>query len=258
MLAKQATDTSPQERSSSVDPAEVDQFDSIAAHWWDPDGPFRPLHKLTPQRMTYLRDRIADRFGRDIRENKPFSGLNAIDIGCGGGLVSEPLARLGCAVTGIDAGANNIAAAQSHAVEQDLDIDYRCTTAEDVAASGEQFDVAVAVEIIEHVADRSAFVGACAGLVRPGGMVIFSTINRTAKAFALAIVGGEYILRWLPRGSHDWRKFVRPSELARDLRVAGAQVTDTSGLIFDPINGRWQLAADLDVNYFLTAHIEQK
>ncbi len=258
MLAKQATDASTQDQASSVDPAEVDQFDSIAAHWWDADGPFRPLHQLTPQRMTYLRDRIAERFDRDIRAKQPFSGLKAIDIGCGGGLVSEPLARLGCTVTGVDAGANNIGAARSRAAEQDLDIDYRCTTAEDVAAGGEQFDIVVAVEIIEHVAKRGAFVNACASLARPGGMIIFSTINRTAKAFALAIVGGEYILRWLPRGSHDWRKFARPSELARDLRAAGAQVADTTGLTFDPITGRWQLAAALDVNYFLTAHIERK
>jgi 2-polyprenyl-6-hydroxyphenyl methylase/3-demethylubiquinone-9 3-methyltransferase len=257
MMAKQAALHPPHDASPSVDPAEVEQFDAIAGRWWDPEGPFRPLHRLTPARMTYLRDRMAGHFARDITADAPFDGLCAVDIGCGGGLISEPLARLGLVVTGVDAGANNIAAARAHAAGQGLAIDYRCATAETIAAGGERFDVVFALEIIEHVADRKAFVGACASLARPGGLIVFSTINRTAKAFALAVVGAEYILRWLPRGSHQWRKFVRPSELARDLRAAGARPVDTTGLVFDPLDNRWHLAADLDVNYFLTAEFEQ-
>jgi 2-polyprenyl-6-hydroxyphenyl methylase/3-demethylubiquinone-9 3-methyltransferase len=207
--------------------------------------------------MTYLRDRLAQHFGREITSALPFEGLCAVDIGCGGGLICEPLARLGLAVTGVDAGANNIAAARAHANDRGLAIDYRCTTAEAVAAGGERFDIVLALEIVEHVADRKAFVDACARLARPGGLIVFSTINRTAKAFALAVVGAEYVLRWLPRGSHQWRKFVRPSELARDLRAAGVRPIDTTGLVFDPLDNRWRLAANLDVNYFLTAEFEQ-
>jgi 2-polyprenyl-6-hydroxyphenyl methylase/3-demethylubiquinone-9 3-methyltransferase len=212
---------------------------------------------MTPARMTYLRDRLAGHFNRDIAAEKPFAGLSAVDIGCGGGLISEPLSRLGLAVTGVDAGANNIAAAKAHADDQGLAIDYRCATAESVVAGGERFDVVFALEIVEHVADRKGFVAACAHLARPGGLIVFSTINRTAKAFALAVVGAEYVLRWLPRGSHQWRKFVRPSELARELRAVGARPIDTTGLVFDPLDNRWHLAADLDVNYFLTAQSEQ-
>ncbi len=256
MIAKQAVAPAPGKRPSTVDPNEVDQFDALADRWWDPTGPFRPLHRLTPARLTYVRDRIATHFGLETGRNEPFSGLRGVDIGCGGGLASEPLTRLGMAMTGVDAGANNIGAAQAHAKGQGLVIDYRCTTAEDVAANGERFDVVLALEIIEHVADRGAFVRACCELATPGGLIILSTLNRTAKAFGLAIVGAEYVLRWLPRGSHDWRKFVRPSELARDLRTAGAKPTDTKGLVFDIVANEWRLAGDLDVNYFMTAVLD--
>ena len=256
MIAKQAVDPVSGRRPSTVDPAEVDQFDTLADRWWDPAGPFRPLHRLTPVRMTYVRDRIAGRYEREITHDEPFSGLRGVDIGCGGGLVSEPLAHLGMALTGLDAGARNIAAAKAHALSQGLAIDYRCTTAEDVAATGERFDVVLALEIIEHVADRGAFVRACCELATPGGLIVLSTINRTVKAFGLAIVGAEYVLRWLPRGSHDWRKFVRPSELARDLRDAGAKPADTKGLVFDIVANEWRLGTDLDVNYFMTAILD--
>ncbi len=253
MIAKQAAAPASRKRPSTVDPDEVEQFDALADRWWDPKGPFRPLHRLTPVRLTYVRDTIASHFGRETGQDEPFSGLRGVDIGCGGGLVAEPLTRLGMAMTGIDAGRNNIGAARAHATGQDLAIDYRCTTAEEVAATGERFDVVLALEIIEHVADRSAFVRACCDLATPGGLIILSTLNRTAKAFGLAIVGAEYVLRWLPRGSHDWRKFVRPSELARDLRAAGAKPTDTRGVVLDIVANEWRLSSDLDVNYFMTA-----
>lgn len=253
MIAKQAVAPAPGTGPSTVDPDEVEQFDALADRWWDPKGPFRPLHRLTPVRLSYIRDTIAAHFERKIGQNEPFSGLRGVDIGCGGGLVAEPLSRLGMAMTGIDAGENNIGAARAHAKGQDLVIDYRCTTAEAVAATSERFDVVLALEIIEHVADRAAFVRACCELATPEGLIILSTLNRTAKAFGLAIVGAEYVLRWLPRGSHDWRKFVRPSELARDLRAAGATPTDTRGLVFDVVANEWRLASDLDVNYFMTA-----
>lgn len=255
MIAKQAVEPVITD-APSIDPAEVEQFDALANSWWDPDGPFRPLHRLTPARLGYLRDRLADHYGRDILADRPFEGLRGIDVGCGGGLISEPLARLGLAMTGLDAGARNIAAARSHAADQGLNIDYRCSTAEALAAAGERFDVVLALEIVEHVADRRAFVSACCELATPGGLIVFSTINRTAKAFGLAIVGAEYVLRWLPRGSHNWRKFVKPSELARDLRAAGARPTDTKGLVFSPLNNLWHLDADLDVNYFMTAIVD--
>jgi len=258
MLAKQVRDRRHQDGAPSIDPAEVEQFDTIAGQWWNPDGPFRPLHRLTPARLTYLRDRIAAHYGRDTRAERPFDGLSAVDIGCGGGLVSEPLARLGLDVTGVDPGGNNIAAARAHAAGQGLTIDYRQGTAESLTATGKTYDVVLALEIVEHVSDRKAFVGACADLVRPGGLAIFSTINRTAKAFVLAIVGAEYVMRWLPRGSHHWRKFVRPSELAADLRAAGGRPIDTTGLVFDPLVGLWRLTSDLDVNYFLAAYFERK
>ncbi|MEM7124352.1 MAG: bifunctional 2-polyprenyl-6-hydroxyphenol methylase/3-demethylubiquinol 3-O-methyltransferase UbiG [Pseudomonadota bacterium] len=253
MIAKQAAAPATGKRPSTVDPDEVQQFDALADRWWDPKGPFRPLHRLTPVRLTYIRDTIAAHFGLETSQNEPFSGLRGVDIGCGGGLVAEPLARLGMEMTGIDAGANNIGAARAHAAGQGLAIDYRCTTAEEAASAGERFDVVLALEIIEHVADRGAFVRACCELATPGGLIILSTLNRTAKAFGLAIVGAEYVLRWLPRGSHDWRKFVRPSELARDLRAAGASPSDTRGVVFDLVADEWRLSSDLDVNYFMTA-----
>src|SRR5579872_2901007 len=205
----------------SIDPAEVAKFADLADAWWDPAGKFRPLHRLNPTRIAYIRDRAAARYGRDPLSPAPLAGLAILDIGCGGGLLCEPLARLGGKVTGLDAAERNIAIARRHAELGGLAIDYRAGSAEDMAASGRRFDVVLTMEVVEHVADPASFLGAAATLVAPGGLLIVATINRTAKAFALAIVGAEYILRWLPRGSHDWRRFLKPSELAALLRPLG-------------------------------------
>jgi 2-polyprenyl-6-hydroxyphenyl methylase/3-demethylubiquinone-9 3-methyltransferase len=241
-------------RTSTIDAAEVARFAELAATWWDPAGEQRALHKLNPVRLQFIRDHLARRFGRDIRAAKPFSGLRLLDIGCGGGLVSEPMARLGFAVTGIDAGANMLAIARSHAAEMGLAIDYRQSTVEDLAATGALYDAALALEVVEHVADPALFFDAAARLVAPGGAVIASTINRTAKAFLFAVVGAEYIMGWLPRGTHDWRKFRRPSELAAALRAQGLAVAALNGLSYAPATGSWHLSDDLDVNYLLYAH----
>ncbi|MGE0722905.1 MAG: bifunctional 2-polyprenyl-6-hydroxyphenol methylase/3-demethylubiquinol 3-O-methyltransferase UbiG [Alphaproteobacteria bacterium] len=238
----------------TVDPAEVARFADLAADWWDPDGRMRPLHRLNPVRLAYLRDRIAARFGRDIRADRPLSGLAVVDIGCGGGLLSEPLARLGATVTGIDAADASIAVARAHAAAGGLAIDYRCATVEALAADGARFDVVLNMEVVEHVADREAFLDAAADLVAPGGLTLVSTLNRTTKAWLLAIVGAEYVLGWLPRGTHDWRKFVRPSELAAAFRRNGLLLDDLTGVAYDPIGDRWRLSpGDLEVNYMAAA-----
>lgn len=238
---------------STVDDAEVARFAASAASWWDPSGQFRPLHQLNPVRLTFIRDRLAAHFGRDIRATKPFGGLRLLDIGCGGGLVCEPMARLGAAVTGIDAAAEALAVARAHAAGAGLDIDYREAAVEELAAAGESFDAVLALEIIEHVADPALFLAAAARLVRPGGGFVASTLNRTPKAFAFAIIGAEYLLRWLPRGTHQWRKFLRPSELVAGLRQHGLIAKEISGLSYDPIAGRWLLSRDIDVNYLVFA-----
>ncbi len=238
---------------ASVDPDEIARFARLADRWWDPEGEFRPLHRLNPVRLTYIRDRLASHFGRDIRPRHPFAGLRLLDIGCGGGLISEPLARLGFAVTGIDAAAETIAAAQRHAGDLGLAIDYRHTTAEALAGTGVRFDAVLALEVVEHVADPPAFLATVGELVAPGGAAVLATINRTPKAYALAIVGAEYLLRWLPRGTHQWRRFLRPSELVRDLRRGGLAVADISGVSYAPLADRWELSRDLDVNYMLFA-----
>jgi 2-polyprenyl-6-hydroxyphenyl methylase/3-demethylubiquinone-9 3-methyltransferase len=237
----------------TIDRDEVDRFARLAETWWDPDGEFRPLHKLNPVRLAFIRDRLAAHFGRDTRSTRPFDGLRILDIGCGGGLASEPLARLGAAVTGIDAGAATIAAARRHAEAAGLAIDYREAAAEDLAAAGERFDAVIALEVVEHVADPQLFLGATAALVRPGGGLVAATINRTPKAFVFAIVGAEYVLRWLPRGTHQWRKFLRPSELASGLRPHGLAIGELAGLTYDPLRDLWTLTSDLDVNYMLFA-----
>ena len=235
--------------STTVDEGEIERFSALAETWWDPEGPMKPLHRLTPARMRYLSERLARHFGRESGAGA-LEGLSLLDIGCGGGLVSEPLARLGADVTGVDAAAKNIEAAKLHAAEGGLKIDYRHGTAEALAEKGERFDAVLALEIIEHVADPPLFVRSIAEMVKPGGLVIFSTLNRTAKSYALAIVGAEYVLDWLPRGTHDHRKFVKPSELARFCREAGLEITDLTGMVFSPLSG-WSLnAKDLDVNYF--------
>jgi 2-polyprenyl-6-hydroxyphenyl methylase / 3-demethylubiquinone-9 3-methyltransferase len=241
-------------RTSTVDAAEVARFAELAESWWDPAGEQRALHKLNPVRLQFIRDHLARQFGRDIRQTKPFSGLRLLDIGCGGGLVSEPMARLGFAVTGIDAGTDMLAIARRHAAEMGLSIDYRQSTVEDLAASGTLYDAVLALEVVEHVADPTLFFDAAARLVAPGGAVIASTINRTAKAFLLAVVGAEYVMGWLPRGTHDWRKFRRPSELAAALRAQGLGVAALNGLSYAPATGDWHLSGDLEVNYLLYAH----
>lgn len=236
---------------STVDPAEIERFSRIAEEWWDPAGKFAPLHRLNPVRLAYIRDRAAQHWQRDARSS-PLGGLSVLDIGCGGGLLSEPMARLGGAVTGIDAAERNIAVARRHAAGQELAIDYRDTTAETLVETGAQFDIVLALEIVEHVADVDLFLGSCGRLTKPGGLVFLSTLNRTAKAWALAIAGAEYLLRWLPRGTHDWRKFLKPSEVVRGLRGGGVEAQEIVGVVYSPLSRAWSLNKnDLDVNYML-------
>jgi 2-polyprenyl-6-hydroxyphenyl methylase / 3-demethylubiquinone-9 3-methyltransferase len=238
---------------ASIDPDEVARFAAMAEEWWDPNGKFRPLHQLNPARLRFIRDRIAGHFGRDALADSPLAGLRLLDIGCGGGLVSEPMARLGATVVGIDASDKNVSVARSHAGQSGLAIDYRNEAAEDLAATGEQFDVVLALEVIEHVADIGSFIGACAELARPGGAVVFSTLNRTPQSFLFGIVGAEYVLGWLPRGTHQWNRFVRPSELAAALRPHGLNITALEGLTYQPLAERWRLSRDLSVNYLAFA-----
>jgi 2-polyprenyl-6-hydroxyphenyl methylase/3-demethylubiquinone-9 3-methyltransferase len=237
----------------SVDPQEVAQFSALAAEWWDPDGKFRPLHRLNPVRLAYIRDTLIAHFHCTPRSARPFAGLRVLDIGCGGGLIAEPMTRLGAMVTGIDASEENIGVARAHAADMDLAIDYRAAAAEDVAADGERYDVVLCLEIVEHVADLDGFLAAAASLVRPGGMLIVATLNRTPQSYLFAIVGAEYVLRWLPRGTHDWEKFVRPSELAAALRYNGLAVRDISGVVYGPLSGTWRIGRDLGVNYICSA-----
>ena len=237
----------------TVDSGEVARFAALAEQWWDPDGKFRPLHRLNPVRLRFIRDRVAGHFGRDPLAEAPLDGLRLLDIGCGGGLLAEPMARLGARVIGVDAAARNVEVARHHAAESRLDIDYRAGTAEDLAAAGERFDVVLNMEVVEHVADVGLFLGACAELLRPGGCMVVATLNRTAKAYALAVVGAEYILGWLPRGTHDWHKFVRPSELVDGLAAADVTVEELTGVVYSPLTGAWTTARDLDVNYMAFA-----
>ncbi|HWI27653.1 MAG TPA: bifunctional 2-polyprenyl-6-hydroxyphenol methylase/3-demethylubiquinol 3-O-methyltransferase UbiG [Stellaceae bacterium] len=246
-------DKSSAAEASTVDRDEVGRFARLAQTWWEPEGEFRPLHKLNPVRLAFIRDRLGAHFARDARSVRPFAGLSLLDIGCGGGLVSEPLARLGFAVTGIDAGEETLEAARGHAAETDIAVDYRRIAAEDLAAAGTQFDAVLALEVVEHVAAPELFLAAAARLVKPGGAFIAATINRTPKAFLFAILGAEYVLRWLPRGTHHWEKFLRPSELAAGLRPGGLALQEVSGLVYNPLADRWSLGRDLDVNYLLFA-----
>lgn len=240
--------------SVSVDPREIGKFARMAERWWDPEGEMKPLHALNPVRIAYLRDRLAAHFARDCEATlSPLQGLDILDAGCGGGLLAEPLARLGARVTGIDAAAETIKAAKAHAARQNLAIDYRCTSAEALAETGARFDAVLAMEIVEHVADLNGFLRACGEMVRPGGACVIATLNRTAKSFLLAKVGAEYVLGWLPPGTHDWRRFVRPSEAAAGLRPAGLKVREVTGVVFDPLRGKWRLSDDTDVNYMLFA-----
>jgi 2-polyprenyl-6-hydroxyphenyl methylase/3-demethylubiquinone-9 3-methyltransferase len=240
-------------RGASIDAREVEQFARLGAEWWNPRGPMAPLHKLNPVRIGYIRDQAAARFGRDVKKLDCLKGLRILDIGCGGGILSEPLARLGGEVTGIDPAAENITAASTHAAESGVAVDYRATTAEDLAAAGEKFDVVLAMEVVEHVVDVPGFVATCASMVKPGGLMIAATLNRTMKSFALAIVGAEYVLRWLPRGTHQWDKFVTPEELEAAMEKAGLQVIGERGVIYNLFADRWQLSSDMDVNYMVAA-----
>lgn len=236
---------------TTIDADEVARFSAMADEWWDPTGKFRPLHKFNPIRLGYIRDRLCAHFDRDPRSLTPLDGLTLLDVGCGGGLLSEPLARMGAIVTGIDASEKNIGTALAHAARSDVEIDYRCSTAEDLMAAGETFDIVLSLEVVEHVADVDLFLDSCTALVRDGGAMILATLNRTPKAFMFGIVGAEYVMRWLPRGTHDWKKFVRPSELSRGLRRNGVDVSDISGLSFNPLSDEWRVSGDVSVNYIL-------
>lgn len=239
----------------TVDPAEVAKFEAMAAEWWDPHGKFRPLHMLNPCRLDYITGQIAAEFDRDIATKAPFAGLRILDIGCGGGLLSEPMARLGADVVGADAAERNIPVARIHAEQAGLEIDYRHTTAEALAAAGERFDVILNMEVVEHVADPAAYLKATRQLLTPGGLQICSTINRNMKSYAMAIVGAEVIMRWLPRGTHDWARFITPDELFALLRQAGLKPVDKKGFVFNPVTWNWSVSArDLSVNY-VTASI---
>ncbi|MGX0974375.1 2-polyprenyl-6-hydroxyphenyl methylase/3-demethylubiquinone-9 3-methyltransferase [Roseovarius sp. MBR-51] len=241
---------------STIDPTEVAKFEAMAAEWWDPNGKFKPLHMLNPCRLDYITAQIAAEFDRDLRDKAPFAGLRLLDIGCGGGLLSEPMARLGATVIGADAAPRNIPVAQVHATQSGLDIDYRHTTAEDLAAAGEQFDTVLNMEVVEHVADPLTYLTACQQLLKPGGLHICSTINRNPKSYAMAIVGAEYVMRWLPKGTHDWAKFITPDELFDLLRNAGLEPVDRKGFVFNPITWGWRLSdRDLSVNY-VTASVK--
>ena len=233
----------------TIDPEEVAKFTAMAADWWNPTGQFKPLHKFNPVRLAYIRDRLCQQFDRNPNETRPLKGLRLLDIGCGGGLLSEPMARLGADVLGADAAEANIKTASLHAEQQGLEIDYRAITAEQLNANGEKFDAILNMEVIEHVADPQAFMTACAGMVKPDGIMFLATLNRTAKSFALAIVGAEYVLRWLPRGTHDWHKFIRPAELEAMAETAGLQMTHSTGVSFNPLTDKWRRTGDMSVNY---------
>ena len=238
------------DQQTTVDPGEVAKFEAMAAEWWNPHGKFKPLHMLNPCRLDYITSQIAAEYDRNLADSLPFKGLRILDIGCGGGLLSEPMARLGAEVVGADAAARNIPVAMVHAEQSGLSIDYRHTTAEDLAAAGELFDVVLNMEVVEHVADPLAYLTACQRLLKPGGLMICSTLNRNAKSFMMAIVGAEHVMRWLPKGTHDWKKFITPDELYELIRQAGLKPIDRKGMVFNPISWNWSLSSrDLSVNY---------
>ena len=238
---------------TTVDPQQVEWFSKMAAEWWDPTGKFMPLHKFNPVRLAYIRDRISENFGRDPKGHLPLAGLRVLDIGCGGGLLSEPIARMGATVIGADPSEKNIGIASTHAAETGTAVDYRAVTAEQLAEAGETFDVVLNMEVVEHVADVNFFMSTCASMVRPGGLMFVATINRTFKAGALAIFAAENILRWLPRGTHQYEKLVRPEELERPLAASGMDIIHRTGVFFNPLQDRWNLSSDMDVNYMLLA-----
>jgi 2-polyprenyl-6-hydroxyphenyl methylase / 3-demethylubiquinone-9 3-methyltransferase len=247
------TNTANIKRDDTVDETEVARFSAMAAEWWDPRGKMRMLHRLNPVRLAFIKQAACRQFGRDVKRLDALTGLRILDIGCGAGILSEPLARMGAEVVGADPSAANIAAAKQHAEQAGLAIDYRATTIEALAVRDERFEAVLAMEVVEHVADVTLFLKQCAQLVKPGGILIVATINRTLKSFALAIIGAEYVLRWLPRGTHRWDRFVTPNELAAALERCGLTVIDETGVIYNPLADRWQIASDMDVNYSMTA-----
>ena len=236
----------------TVDPAEIVKFSKLSEEWWDPKGKMAPLHKINPLRLTYIRDAACRKFERNVKSLNCLSGLRILDIGCGAGLLCEPFTRLGAQVIGVDPSATNIAAAKLHADKGHLSIDYRCTTVEEMDVR-ERFDIVLAMEVVEHVSDVGMFLNRCAAMLKPGGMMVISTLNRNWKSFALAIVGAEYVLRWLPRGTHQWEKFVTPNELETAFESSGLRVTGERGVIYNLFADRWQLSSDMDVNYMLVA-----
>ncbi len=238
---------------STASPEEIAKFESVADTWWDPTGPFRPLHKFNPARIRYMRDRLAAHFGRDPKAPTPFAGLSLLDIGCGGGLIAEPMARLGFEVTGIDAAEKNVTVAGIHAARSGLNISYEAATPEDLLGRKQNYDVVLTLEVVEHVTDLNTFLESASALLAPNGALIAATLNRTLKSLALAKIGAEYILRWLPPGTHDWRKFVKPSELSKGLRRGGLAITDISGLSYGLTTDTWTASKDLDVNYIVFA-----
>ena len=243
--------------STTIDAAEVAKFEAMAAEWWDPKGKFKTLHQMNPCRLHYITSQISAEFDRNLTQPHPFAGLRILDIGCGGGLLSEPMARLGATVVGADAAERNIPVAQLHAEQSGLTIDYRNTTAEALAEAGEQFDIVLNMEVVEHVADPLAYLTACQHLLKPGGLMICSTLNRNAKSFAMAIVGAEWVMRWLPKGTHDWQKFITPEELYDLIRRSGLTPVDRKGMVFNPVSWSWSLSdRDLSVNY-VTASVKR-
>jgi len=238
---------------STVNDAEIAKFTAMAEQWWDPKGKFKPLHKFNPVRMRYIRDNLCRQFGRDTNAIRPFEGLSILDVGCGGGLLCEPLTRLGADVTGIDAAERNIAIARIHAEQSGLEIDYRATTSEAMVAAAERFDVVLNMEVVEHVDDVPLYMKSCADLVAPGGVMFTATLNRTARSWALAVIGAEYVLRWLPRGTHDWNKFLTPEEIGAQLKHNGLTIIDQTGVVFHPLADEWRLSSDMAINYMVLA-----
>ena len=237
----------------SLDPSEVAKFSAMAAEWWNPQGKFGVLHVFNPVRLQFIKAQVTASLARDPLEREPFEGLRFLDIGCGGGLLTEPMSRLGASITGVDPSERNIKTASVHAQEMGLDIDYRAGTAEDLAAAGEQFDVILNMEVIEHVADPVAFTRTCASMLKPGGLMFVATLNRTLKSFGLAIVGAEYVLGWLPKGTHQWEKFITPAELKGWLADNGLTVKEELGVTYSPFTRQWRVSRDMDVNYMLLA-----
>ena len=236
---------------ASLDPSEVEKFSKMAAEWWNPDGKFGVLHVFNPVRLQFIKEQVCARLGRDPLARFPFEELRFLDIGCGGGLLSEPMARLGATIVGVDPSEKNIKTATVHAQEVGLDIDYRVGTAEDLATAGEQFDVILNMEVIEHVADPRAFAATCAGMLKPEGLMFVATLNRTLKSFGLAIIGAEYVLGWLPKGTHQWEKFITPEELRGWLDENGVAIRDESGVTYSPFSRQWRRSRDMDVNYMV-------